>query len=84
MKISARNTKVVLEVLYQNKNCKRRQPYWQSIIIIIIIIMALQPFVGTWPLFEFLDPIHSRYDSLDAGSTHRKASICTQKNTNTE
>jgi hypothetical protein len=27
MKISARNTKVVLEVLYQNKNCKRRQPY---------------------------------------------------------
>jgi hypothetical protein len=30
------------------------------IIIIIIIIMHLQPFVGPWPLFQFLDPIHSR------------------------
>jgi hypothetical protein len=30
------------------------------IIIIIIIIMALQPVVGSWPLFQFLDPIHSR------------------------
>jgi hypothetical protein len=28
--------------------------------IIIIIIMAVQPFVGPWPLFRFLDPIHSR------------------------
>jgi hypothetical protein len=26
----------------------------------IIFIMALQPFVGPWPLFQFLDPIHSR------------------------
>jgi hypothetical protein len=26
----------------------------------IIIIMALQPFVGPWPLVQFLDPIHSR------------------------
>jgi hypothetical protein len=34
-------------------------------IIIIIVIMALQSFVGLWPLFHFLDPIHSRYDSLD-------------------
>jgi hypothetical protein len=30
------------------------------IIIIIIIIMALQAFVRRWPLFQFLDPIHSR------------------------
>jgi hypothetical protein len=27
--------------------------------IIVIIIMALQPFVETWPLFQFLDPIRS-------------------------
>jgi hypothetical protein len=27
---------------------------------VIIIIMALQPFVGPWPLVQFLDPIHSR------------------------
>jgi hypothetical protein len=25
-----------------------------------IIIMTLQHFVGLWPLFQFLDPIHSR------------------------
>jgi hypothetical protein len=25
-----------------------------------IIIMALQPFVGPWTLFQFVDPIHSR------------------------
>jgi hypothetical protein len=29
------------------------------IIIIIIIIMAIQPFVGPLPLFQFLDTIHS-------------------------
>jgi hypothetical protein len=32
----------------------------QIIIIIIIIITVLQPFDGSWPLFQFLDPIHSR------------------------
>jgi hypothetical protein len=26
----------------------------------VLIIMALQPFVGPWPIFQFLDPIHSR------------------------
>jgi hypothetical protein len=54
------------------------------IIIIIIIIMAVQPFVGPWPLFQFLDPIHSRQDSLDGGSYRCKASTYTQNNTNTE
>jgi hypothetical protein len=29
------------------------------IIIIIIIITPLEPFVGPWPLFEFLVPIES-------------------------
>jgi hypothetical protein len=32
---------------------------------IIIIIMVLQASVGPWPLFQFLDPIDSRQDSLD-------------------
>jgi hypothetical protein len=27
--------------------------------------MALQPFVGPWPFFRFLDLLHSRWDSLD-------------------
>jgi hypothetical protein len=46
--------------------------------------MALQPFVGPWLLFQFLDPIHSRQDSLDGGSARRKASTYTQNKTNTE
>jgi hypothetical protein len=25
-----------------------------------IIVMALQPFDGPWPVFQFLDPVHSR------------------------
>jgi hypothetical protein len=48
-----------------------------------IIIMALQPFVGPWPPFQFLDPIHSRYNSFDGGSAQRKASTHTE-NINTE
>jgi hypothetical protein len=32
---------------------------------ILFIITTLQPFAGPWPLFQFLDPIHSRQDSLD-------------------
>jgi hypothetical protein len=54
------------------------------IIIIIIIIMALQPFVESWPLFQFLHPVHSRYDSLDGESARRKVSTYTQNNTNIE
>jgi hypothetical protein len=30
------------------------------IIIIIIVIADLQPFVGPWTLFQFLDPTQSR------------------------
>jgi hypothetical protein len=37
----------------------------RAIIIIIIIIMALQPFVGLWPRFQFLNPVHSQQNSLD-------------------
>jgi hypothetical protein len=35
--------------------------------------MAVQPTVWPWPLFQFLDPIHSRYDTLDGGSARHKA-----------
>jgi hypothetical protein len=31
-----------------------------AFIFIIIIIMAVQPFVELWPIFQFLDPIRSR------------------------
>jgi hypothetical protein len=55
----------------------RHEGVWGSGYI-IIIIMALQPFVGPWPLFKFLDPIHTR------GSPRRKASAYTQNNTSTE
>jgi hypothetical protein len=35
--------------------------------------MVLQFFVGPWPLFQFLNHIHSRYDSLEGRSASRKA-----------
>jgi hypothetical protein len=34
--------------------------------------MALQPF-GPCPLFQFLNPLHSRYGSLDGEAVRRKA-----------
>jgi hypothetical protein len=46
--------------------------------------MALQPFAEHWPHFQFLNPIHSRYESLDGGPAHRKAATYIQKNINTE
>jgi hypothetical protein len=46
--------------------------------------MALQPFVGLWPRFQFLNPVHSQQNSLDEWSACRKAATYTQKNTNTE
>jgi hypothetical protein len=50
----------------------------------IHLSMALQPFVGRLPLFQFLNPIHSRQDSLDEGSVRRKATTYTQNNINIE
>jgi hypothetical protein len=49
-----------------------------------IIIMALQPFVGPWPLLQFLDPIHIRYDSFNGGSACREASLPTHRTTQTQ
>jgi hypothetical protein len=46
------------------------------------IIMSLQSFVGSWPLFQFLDSTHSRQDSLDGRSARYKAATYTQNNTN--
>jgi hypothetical protein len=43
--------------------------------------MTAQPSVGPWPLFQFLDRIHSLQASLDGGSTRRKAATYTQSNT---
>jgi hypothetical protein len=46
--------------------------------------MALQTFCWTLTRFQFLNPIHSRQDTLEGGSAHRKATVYTQDNTNTE
>jgi hypothetical protein len=46
--------------------------------------MALQPFVGPWPPFQFLDPVHSQQDPLDGGSARLKTFTYTQNNTNAE
>jgi hypothetical protein len=34
----------------------------------IYLSIYLQLFVGPWPLFHILDPIHNRHDSLDGRS----------------
>jgi hypothetical protein len=39
---------------------------------------ALEPFVGPWPLFQFLNPIHSWKASLDGGLARRKAATYAQ------
>jgi hypothetical protein len=36
-----------------------------SIYLSIYLSMALQPFVGSWPLFHFLDHTQSRYDLFE-------------------
>jgi hypothetical protein len=46
--------------------------------------MALQPFAGPWELFQFLNPIYSRYDSLEGGSVRRKATTYTHTTTQTQ
>jgi hypothetical protein len=38
--------------------------------------MALESFVGPWPLFRVHNPIHRRSYSLDGGSARRKATTC--------
>jgi hypothetical protein len=48
-----------------------------------VIIIALQPFVGPWPLFQFLDPIRS-VGLLGRGISPLQSSTYTQNNTNTE
>jgi hypothetical protein len=45
-----------------------------------LLCLALQPFVGPWPIFQFSDLLHGRWDSLDGGSDHRKAATYTQGN----
>jgi hypothetical protein len=40
--------------------------------------MALQFFVGPWPLFQFLNPTHRRQGSLKRESARRKTAKYTQ------
>jgi hypothetical protein len=51
--------------------------------ISLSLSLALQP---SWSLaaFQFHNPIHHSWDSLDGGSARRKAATYTQNNTNTE
>jgi hypothetical protein len=50
--------------------------------IIIIIIMALQTFVGPWPLFQFLNLYTQSLGLLGRGISLRKAATYTQDSTN--
>jgi hypothetical protein len=48
---------LALRVMEARKLCLHDKVHYH---IIIIIIMALQHFIGPWHIFQFLDPIHSR------------------------
>jgi hypothetical protein len=39
---------------------KKKKSIYLSIYVGSYLSMALQPFVGPWPLFQFLDLLHSR------------------------
>jgi hypothetical protein len=51
-----------------------------AIIIITFIIMALQPFVWPWPLFQFLDPCTQSVETLGRGIS-RPQGLYLHKNT---
>jgi hypothetical protein len=55
---------------------------FDSEFVYLCLSMTLQSFVGPWPLFQFLNSVHSRLDSLDGGPARRKAAIYTPNNTN--
>jgi hypothetical protein len=50
----------------------------------IHLSMALQPFVGLWPLFPFLDLFTQSVGLPGRGSARREAASCKQDSTNTE
>jgi hypothetical protein len=55
-----------------------------SVCLSVCLSMALQSLIGPWPLYQFLNPIHSLYYSLNGGSARRKVVTYTQNNANTE
>jgi hypothetical protein len=52
--------------------------------VVVVVVMALQPFVGPWLLFQFRNSILSRQDSLVGGSARHKAVAYIKDNTNIE
>jgi hypothetical protein len=61
-----------------------RSLYFTIRIIRFIYLSIYRPFCWILALFQFLNRIHSRQNSLDGGSARRKVAIYTQNNTNTE
>jgi hypothetical protein len=53
-------------------------------IYLSICLWLYSPFVGPWPLFQFLNPITNRQDSLDGGSARSKVATYKYKNINTK
>jgi hypothetical protein len=82
MKNTTKNLNHDRSVPLENRNKYPPQIQFYSAYLInykasIYISMALQPFVGPWSPFQFLNPTHSRKDSLDGGSARRKAATYT-------
>jgi hypothetical protein len=51
---------------------------------IVYRVYTIESFIGSWPLFRFLNLLHSREDSLDGGTARREVAAYTQSNKNTE
>jgi hypothetical protein len=79
---TSRRTAFVLEINDLKLNPTYDFPIYLPIYLSVYLSMALHFFVGPWPPFQFLDLLHSRYDSLEGGSGRRKAATCTQESTN--
>jgi hypothetical protein len=65
-------------------NCITLNTLPLATVLYTYVSMTLQSFVRPWPLFQFLNPIHSRQESLDGGSARRKAASYKEDITNTE
>jgi hypothetical protein len=87
--IHERTGKLKVKWAYLNRQLKAIKTKWidqvaRSIIHNNSLSQCLYIPFGPWMLFQFLNSIHSRQDSLDGGSARRKAAIYTQNNASTD
>jgi hypothetical protein len=77
----ARNA--VFSVSYRRRKSTARSHCYQHTLR-TVYLWLYNPLVEPLPIFQFLNPMHSRYRSLDERSASRKAAAYTQDSTNTQ